>query len=92
MKPIAVLDAVLWSPGGRSKIAEAGCYFQDVRHGNQEPGIGPDQGPRQRAPNTGEAESGVVRNAKAVKYGAAFSKVSSVMRVTIKPAQVPAAN
>jgi hypothetical protein len=59
---------------------------------NQEPGIGPDQGPRQKAPNTGEIENGVVRNAKDVKYGAAFSQVSSVMRVTIKPAQVPPAN
>jgi hypothetical protein len=59
---------------------------------NQEPGIGSDQGPRQKAPNTGEAENAAVRNAKDVKYGPAFSKVSSVMRVTIKPAQVPASN
>lgn len=59
---------------------------------NQEPGIGSDQGPRQKAPNTGEAENAAVRNAKDVKYGPAFSKVSSVMRVTIKPAQVPGAN
>jgi len=54
---------------------------------NQEPGIGPDQGPRQKGPNTGEAENGAVRNAKDVKYGSAYSKTSSVMRVTIKPAQ-----
>lgn len=59
---------------------------------NQEPGIGPDQGPRQKAPNTGEAENGVVRNAKDVKYGPAFSKVSSVMRVTLTPAMMPGAN
>jgi hypothetical protein len=59
---------------------------------NQEPGIGPDQGPRQKAPNTGEAENDVVRNAKDVKYGNAYTKVSSVMRVTIKSAQVAAAN
>jgi hypothetical protein len=59
---------------------------------NQEPGIGPNQGPRQKAPNTGEAENGVVHNAKDVKYGPSFSKVSSVMRVTIKSAQVAAAN
>ena len=59
---------------------------------NQEPGIGPDQGPRQKAPNTGEPENGLVRNAKDVKYGSAYTKVSSVMRVTIKPAQVPGAN
>ena len=59
---------------------------------NQEPGIGPDQGPRQKAPNTGEAENGVVRNAKDVKYGSAYTKVSSVMRVTIKPMQAPGSN
>jgi hypothetical protein len=59
---------------------------------NQEPGIGSDQGPRQKGPNTGEAENGLVRNAKDVKYGPAFSKVASVMRVTIKPAQAPGAN
>jgi hypothetical protein len=52
---------------------------------NQEPGIGPDQGPRQKAPNTGKAENGVVRNAKDVKYGKAYTNVSSVMRVTIWP-------
>ena len=54
---------------------------------NQEPGIGPDQGPRQKGPNTGEAENGVVRNAKDIKYGNAYSNTSAVMRVTIKPAQ-----
>jgi Spondin_N len=54
---------------------------------NQEPGIGADQGPRQKAPNTGRAENGVVRNIKDVKDGSVFSKVSSVMRVTIRPAQ-----
>jgi hypothetical protein len=54
---------------------------------NQEPGIGADQGPRQKAPNTGKAENGVVRNIKDVKDSSAFSKVSSVMRVTIRPVQ-----
>jgi hypothetical protein len=59
---------------------------------NQEPGIGTDQGPRQKAPNTGEAENGLVRNAKDVKYGAAFAKVASVMRVTVTPESAPGAN
>ena len=54
---------------------------------NQEPGIGSDQGPRQKAPNTGKAENGVVRNAKDVEYGKAYTNVSSVMRVIIKPIQ-----
>jgi hypothetical protein len=59
---------------------------------DQEPGIGSDQGSRQKAPNTGVAENGVVRNAKDVKYGSAFTNVSSVMRVSIKPAQVSGSN
>ena len=59
---------------------------------NEEPGIGPNQGPRQKAANTGEIENGAVRNAKDVKYGAAFSNVTSVMSVTIKPAQMAGAN
>ena len=49
---------------------------------DQEPGIGPDQGPRQKAPNTGKAENGVVR-----KVQDGYSQASSVMRVTIKRAQ-----
>jgi hypothetical protein len=59
---------------------------------NQEPGIGPDQGPRQKAPNTGEAENGVVRSAKDVKYGSGYTNVSRVMRVTITPAKTPGSN
>jgi Spondin_N len=51
---------------------------------DQEPGIGADQGPRQKAPNTGKAENGVIRK---IEDGKAYSKASDVMRVTIKPAQ-----
>jgi Spondin_N len=51
---------------------------------DQEPGIGPDQGPRQKGPNTGKAENAVVRK---IDDGKAYSKASDVMRVTIKPAQ-----
>lgn len=53
---------------------------------NQEPGIGPDQGPRQKAPNTGKAENGVVRK---IQDGKVYSQASRVMRVTVTPA-VPA--
>jgi Spondin_N len=59
---------------------------------DQEPGIGSDQGPRQKAPNTGTDENGVVRKAKDVKYGSAYAEVSRVMRVTITPAKAPGAN
>ena len=59
---------------------------------DQEPGIGSDQGPRQKAPNTGAAENGVVRNAKDVKYARAYAKTSEVMKVTITPAKSPGSN
>ena len=49
---------------------------------DQEPGIGPDQGPRQKAPNTGAAENGVVSK---VQDGKAYSQADQVLRVTIKP-------
>lgn len=54
---------------------------------NQEPGIGPDQAPRQKAPNTGASENGMVRNIKDVKDGFSYPKTASVMRVTITPAK-----
>ena len=58
---------------------------------NQEPGIGPDQGPRQKAPNTGEAENAVVKNAKDVKYSGTFTNTAKAMKVTITPAMMPGA-
>jgi hypothetical protein len=50
---------------------------------DQEPGIGSDQGPRQKGPDTGKAENGVVHN---IQDGKLYSTASSVMRVTITPA------
>jgi hypothetical protein len=50
---------------------------------DQEPGIGSEQGPRQKAPNTGTAQNGVV---KKLDDGKAYSKAPSVMRVTLMPA------
>ena len=49
---------------------------------NQEPGIGSDQGPRQKAPNTGRSENGVVHK---VQDGKSYSSPSEVMRVTVTP-------
>ena len=49
---------------------------------DQEPGIGSEQGPRQKAPNTGKAENGLVRK---VQDGKAYSTPSNVMRVTVTP-------
>ena len=55
---------------------------------DQEPGIGSDQGPRQKGPNTGKAENGVVQK---VQDGKAYSDATKVMRVTITPAKAPGA-
>ena len=55
---------------------------------DQEPGIGSDQGPRQKAPNTGKAENGVVQK---IQDGKTYSDATKVMRVTITPAMSPGA-
>lgn len=50
---------------------------------NQEPGVGPDQAPRQKAPNTGTPENGVVH---LLKDQFSYPKPAQVIRVTIEPA------
>jgi hypothetical protein len=50
---------------------------------DQEAGIGSEQGPRQKAPNTGKRENGVVRK---VQDGKSYSNAASVLRVTLMPA------
>jgi hypothetical protein len=49
---------------------------------NQEAGVGSDQAPRQKAPNTGAAENGVVRRAKGDAF---YAKTGQLFRVTITP-------
>jgi hypothetical protein len=49
---------------------------------NEEAGVGPNQAPRQKGPNTGEAERGAVQKAK---YSSFFSKTGNLFRVTITP-------
>lgn len=50
---------------------------------DQEAGIGSDQGPRQKGPNTGKAENGVVRK---LQDGKSYSNAATVLRVIIQPA------
>lgn len=50
---------------------------------NQEPGAGADQGPRQKAMNTGAVENGVVRRVADVKDGFTYPPVAGVLRVTL---------
>ena len=49
---------------------------------NQEPGVGADQAPRQKAPNTGAAEGSVVHMAKGDTF---YAKTSQLFRVTVTP-------
>jgi hypothetical protein len=49
---------------------------------DEEIGIGQNQGPRQKAPDTGEDENGVVHKAKTSVY---FRKTAELFRVTITP-------
>ena len=59
---------------------------------NEEPGVGPNQAPRQKAPNTGKEENGVVKNIKDVKDGFTYPKTASVMKITITPSKASGAN
>ena len=58
---------------------------------NEEPGIGPNQAPRQKAPDTGKDENSVVKNIKDIKNGFNYPKTASVMKVTITPSKSAAA-
>lgn len=49
---------------------------------DQEPGIGSDQGPRQKGPNTGKTENGVV---KKVTDGKGYADAAKILRVTLQP-------
>jgi hypothetical protein len=49
---------------------------------NEEPGLGPNQAPRQTAPNAGPAEYGVVR---LVKDKFKYPRTEQVIRVTVRP-------
>jgi hypothetical protein len=51
---------------------------------NQEPGLGPDQAPRQAAPNTGKSEREPVQLASRVKDGFRYPKTREVIRVTVR--------
>ncbi len=50
---------------------------------NEEPGFGPNQAPRQSAPNTGPSEGKPVRRIEDVKDGFTYPSVDQVIRVTV---------
>jgi hypothetical protein len=49
---------------------------------NQEPGVGPDQAPRQKSANSGAAENGRVHKAKDSVF---YTKTAELFRVTVTP-------
>lgn len=49
---------------------------------DEEPGVGTDQAPRQKAPNTGAAQKGVVRKATGSAF---FTRTEQLLRITIAP-------
>ena len=49
---------------------------------DEEPGIGANQAPRQKAPNTGDAENGKVHKAKESKF---FNMTNQFFRITVTP-------
>ncbi len=77
---IALFDAKGNPLGG--DITEKMILWDAGTEVDQEPGIGSDQAPRQKAKNTGAAENGVVRRAKEVRF---YGKNADLFRVTITP-------
>lgn len=65
---------------GRLHLWDAGTEV------NEEPGFGPNQAPRQAAPNTGPSERQPVRRIEDVRDGFAYPSVDEVIRVTIAAA------
>lgn len=79
-KAIALFDAT-----GRPITADITSQLQLWDAGtevNEEPGLGPNQAPRQTGPNAGVAEKGVVR---LVKDKFKYPATHQVVRVTVKP-------
>lgn len=79
-KPVELFDAAGEPLSGditaRFALYDAGTEV------NQETGVGADQAPRQKAPNTGAAEGGVVRRAQGDPF---YAKTAQLFRVTVTP-------
>ncbi|HYY96953.1 MAG TPA: spondin domain-containing protein [Pyrinomonadaceae bacterium] len=79
-KPIALFDSKGEPAGG--DVTTAFTLFDAGTEVNEEPGVGPDQAPRQKSPNTGAAENGVVRRALKDAF---YARTPQLFRVTITP-------
>jgi hypothetical protein len=83
-RPIALFDA-----SGKPKYGEMTAQLSLWDAGtevNEEPGLGPNQGPRQKTPDAGRVErQGVAR----VRDQYSYPRTSDVLRMTITPASKP---
>lgn len=52
---------------------------------DEEPGVGPNQAPRQAGPDTGEDESGVIVSVDGMNDGYSYQPVEDVVRITVTP-------
>lgn len=79
-KPVELFDA-MGEPLNGDITARFALYDAGTEV-NQEPGLGADQAPRQKAPNTGAAQNGVVRMATGDAF---YAKNAQLFRVTVTP-------
>jgi hypothetical protein len=79
-KPVALFDSMGEPLSG--DVTEAFTLFDAGTEVNEEPGVGTTQAPRQKMPNTGAAERGVVHRAESDAF---YARTPQLFRVTITP-------
>jgi hypothetical protein len=79
-KPVELFDEAGEPLSG--DITASFALYDSGTEVNQEAGVGADQAPRQKAPNTGAAENGVVHMAKGDAF---YAKTAQFFRVTVTP-------
>ena len=79
-KPIPLFDGKGEPVSG--DVTSAFTLYDAGTEADQEHGVGPDQAPRQKAPNTGAAENGRVRPAKRDTF---FKRTPQLFRVIVTP-------
>lgn len=78
--PIALFDSTGEPAGG--DVTERFTLFDAGTEVNEEPGVGTTQAPRQKMPNTGAAERGVVHRAEGDAF---YARTPQLFRVTVTP-------
>jgi hypothetical protein len=80
-RPVALFDAA-GKPVRGDMTAQLSLWDAGTEV-NEEPGLGPNQGPRQKTPDAGVAEHQAVAH---VRDGFTYPSIASVLRMTITPA------